>query len=574
MGIRRSILTALVVLGGLTCWSAPALALTGHEFSFSFGAFTKPNDIAVDQANGNVFVVDSGANVVKVFGSGAGSPSGIAPSEMTGAEAPRGPFNFGGEPAGVAVDNSGGSSNSDIFVSDVLNHVVDKFGPDGKYICQIRGASQSCLKEPEEEPTFGETTGVSVDTLGNVYVSDYNNSVVDEYNSAGEPAGQISGSGMEHPSGVAADSNGVVYVQQYRGGVFKFIAGSGTLLDPSESFAVGVDGATDEVYVDHGGTIAVYSASGTVLPALEGTFSRSEGVAVSQSTGDVYVSDGAAGRVEAFIPFLYSPPEVGAGEASSITRTTSVVSAAVNTRGLSTECQVVYGTTAGYGSSTTSTTLSTGNGAVALTLTALQPGTTYHYALLATNRAGRGTGPDRTFTTSPPTPPAVATGPAGGVTQTTATITGTVDPRGLPSTYEFQIGPDATYGTQLFGNAGSGQGAEALALELPNLAPAGTYHYRLVARNQDGTSYGADQSFTTPGYPNPLSVPPIPPPVAAIAFLSEPRVTSPKPLTNAQKLAKALKACKKRHGLRRDERARCERQARKKYGAAKRKKKP
>ncbi len=31
-----------------------------------------------------------------------------------------------------------------------------------------------------------------------------------------------------------------------------------------------------------------------------------------------------------------------------------------------------------------------------------------------------------------------------------------------------------------------------------NLTPGSTYHYRLVARNGGGTSYGSDQTFTTP----------------------------------------------------------------------------
>lgn len=34
-----------------------------------------------------------------------------------------------------------------------------------------------------------------------------------------------------------------------------------------------------------------------------------------------------------------------------------------------------------------------------------------------------------------------------------------------------------------------------------NLQPATTYHYRLVAVNEDGTTYGPDQTFTTRGYP-------------------------------------------------------------------------
>jgi hypothetical protein len=140
-------------------------------------------------------------------------------------------------------------------------------------------------------------------------------------------------------------------------------------------------------------------------------------------------------------------------------------------------------------------------------LSELQPGTTYHYALVATNAAGTSTGQDATFTTQPPLPPLATTGESSSVTQTTATITGTVDTQGLPTSYEFELGTDTSYGTQMFGNAGGGR-TETVTLTLTNLQPGTTYYYRLIATNADGTSYGAEQSFTTAAFPNSLTQPP------------------------------------------------------------------
>ena len=54
-------------------------------------------------------------------------------------------------------------------------------------------------------------------------------------------------------------------------------------------------------------------------------------------------------------------------------------------------------------------------------------------------------------------------------------------------------------GVQVF--AGSGSTAQPIAVTVPNLQARASYHYRLVASNEDGTSYGADQTFTTPAYP-------------------------------------------------------------------------
>ena len=49
--------------------------------------------------------------------------------------------------------------------------------------------------------------------------------------------------------------------------------------------------------------------------------------------------------------------------------------------------------------------------------------------------------------------------------------------------------------------AGSGSANVAVARAVTGLAPATTYHYRLVARSSGGTTYGADGLFTTASPP-------------------------------------------------------------------------
>ena len=108
---------------------------------------------------------------------------------------------------------------------------------------------------------------------------------------------------------------------------------------------------------------------------------------------------------------------------------------------------------------------------------------------------------------------------------------------------------------------------------MQNLQPATTYHYRIEASNLDGTEYGTDQSFTTPGIPSPLSQPPTAPLIATptIAFPTEPgkATTTVKALTRAQKLAKALKTCE---GKPKKQRASCIKKADKQYGPTTKKK--
>ena len=189
-------------------------------------------------------------------------------------------------------------------------------------------------------------------------------------------------------------------------------------------------------------------------------------------------------------------------------------------------------------------------------LSGLRPGTTYHYRLVVSNATGTSYGPDETFTTAAATPPAVATGAAVEVGATAATLTGTVGPRGLPTSYVFEVGTDAGYGgAKLFGNAGEGTGEEQVSVALRFLTPGTTYHYRLVASSFDGTTYGQDETFTTPEVSPAVAQPPGTPLLASpteafplVAGAVTGPVSAAKPRkapTGAQKLEAALRACRR-----------------------------
>jgi hypothetical protein len=101
--------------------------------------------------------------------------------------------------------------------------------------------------------------------------------------------------------------------------------------------------------------------------------------------------------------------------------------------------------------------------------------------------------------------PAVTTGAAANVAIQTATLTGSVDPNGAATTYFFQLGTTSVYGVQTpTASAGAGNSRVAVTAPLTGLAPATTYHYRLVARNRNGLVKGGDRKFKTK--PQPLGV--------------------------------------------------------------------
>ncbi len=124
--------------------------------------------------------------------------------------------------------------------------------------------------------------------------------------------------------------------------------------------------------------------------------------------------------------------------------------------------------------------------------------TTYHFRLVASNSGGTTIGSDKTFSTS--LAPGVVTGAALNVSASTATIAGTVDPRGRSTSWWFQYGATASYGGKTATkSAGSKAGSQNVSAGLTGLKNGTTYHYRLVAKSDAGTTYGSDLTFATRG---------------------------------------------------------------------------
>ncbi len=98
--------------------------------------------------------------------------------------------------------------------------------------------------------------------------------------------------------------------------------------------------------------------------------------------------------------------------------------------------------------------------------------------------------------------PTVASLPASGVTGTQATLNGTVNPKGTSATAWFQWGTTTGYGNLTSAtDLGSGSNDLPLLAPVAGLIPGKTYHFRVAAANSDGSVYGTDQVFTTPGPP-------------------------------------------------------------------------
>jgi hypothetical protein len=148
---------------------------------------------------------------------------------------------------------------------------------------------------------------------------------------------------------------------------------------------------------------------------------------------------------------------------------------------------------------------------VSAAIESLQPGTVYHFRIVATAGIQTTQGTDQTFVALPPV--SIDSTSASEVSATGALLGVELNPHGLPTTvyFEYDTRPyaegEAPHGTATGPiDAGSGAAATLLSTPIQGLTPSTTYYFRAVARNGLGTVEGSDRSFTTQG-PIPTALP-------------------------------------------------------------------
>jgi hypothetical protein len=456
-----------VVFAAVLAWASPALASRGHQYTTSFGKpctpcaggeLKKPNGVAVNEATGDVYVVDEGeggvgGRVVRfdkagvfqgefngsgmLFGEGKAAGSGVG-------EVSTGEFD---KPETIAVDNScvllklsepkckeEDPSNGDVYVGDAGHEVVDKYTAEGEYVGQITDGA---------EGRFLAVLGVAVDPKGGVYVYDKDQSANGASISAytnGIPNGFTSGFPLNPPGnpgpGLAVDSKGEFYIGYTAVGrprVAKLGAVSIPEVDTEESSAVAVGQNNDNVLIDNLTSVAVFESNGTELKERErlgeegGVKHLKEGAGVgvnaSASTGSIiYVADAAASEVVVFGPDQPTTPKVESNSESfaSVTSQGASLEAKINPQSeageAATEYHFEYGPCATLdpsscvGASYTEVPGSAGQLSpdyepqqISAALQSLSPHTTYHFRAVARNSHNQENeyepGEEPTFTT-------------------------------------------------------------------------------------------------------------------------------------------------------------------------------
>lgn len=259
-----------------------------------------PNGVAVDSA-GNLYISDSGNSVVRKVAAGTGVISTYAGSRSASTYGDNGPATNAviGQISAIAMD-----AWNNLYIGSDSSYTVRKVNASTGIITTVAGNGQwgytgdggAAINTP-----IGDPSGLAADSNGNLYIVDSNNSAIRKVNPAGiistfagkQNAGTGSGdggpatsAGLYYPAGLAVDSSNNVYI------------------------ADRYDSAIREVSASTG-IIRTVVGDGSCGPTIDGSVATSTSICYPSSvsvdkSGDIYVIDASAAVHEATAPGL--PP--------------------------------------------------------------------------------------------------------------------------------------------------------------------------------------------------------------------------------------------------------------------------
>jgi sugar lactone lactonase YvrE len=308
----------------------------------SNSAFSIPNAVVVDK-NGNVYVTNPGNNkIIKI--TSAGIVTTLAGSGTVGAVDGNGSSSQFYAPTGITIDSVG-----NLFVADKLNNRIRKITPNGD-VTTFAGSSAGFADGVGTAAQFNGPYNVAIDSSDNLYVTDTNNNRIRKITSTGVVT-TVAGSGVAGaangigtaaqfnlPFGITVDSSGNLYISDtwnhlirkitpngtvttFAGSVAGFADGTGTSAMFNAPGGITVD-ALGNVYVadisnqrirkiTSSGVVTTIAGAGTIgfadnTSALQALFNQPFGIS-TDSAGNLYVADTSNSRIRKLTPSINSP---------------------------------------------------------------------------------------------------------------------------------------------------------------------------------------------------------------------------------------------------------------------------
>jgi sugar lactone lactonase YvrE len=396
-----------------------------------------------------------------------------------------------GQGIGLAFDSAGNLFAADAGDANGQNQAIYEFAPDGARTIFIGSSAFAPGTLPD---------GLAFDCHGNLFVSTEGNPGNDTLLDF-TPDGVEStfATGLNTPRGLAFDSSGNLFVAENplttTGDILKYLPdGSHTV------FASGLG-------TPHGGpeylTFQLATPTPTPTPSATATATHTPTPTPTATATFTPTPTPTATHTPTPTPTPTSTPTptpvVTTNPATNVASSSATLNGSLNPRGSTTTVYFQYGLTTSYGS-TTATQTQTGNTvrAISANISGLSASHLYHFRIVAHNGGGTSYGSDRTFTTLTTSGrPVVTTNLATNVASFSATLNGSVDPHGSTTTVYFQYGTTTSYGHTTANQTKTGNTYQNVSANISGLTASTTYHFRLVAHNGNGTTYGSDRTFTT-----------------------------------------------------------------------------
>jgi len=191
--------------------------------------------------------------------------------------------------------------------------------------------------------------------------------------------------------------------------------------------------------------------------------------------------------------------------ATNIDEDSATLRGEANPKGTSATVWFEWGTSSGsLNNRTSERNIGSGNSYIdeSESISGLSDNTTYYFRIVVENSNGRDNGSILSFRTDDGDNSCVAplayTNQAGFLTENSATLRGTINPRGYQTKVWFEYGENYSLGSQTtYEYVGSGQSDTDFVRYLSSLSPNKTYYFRIVADSNCGRTNGSIQSFTT-----------------------------------------------------------------------------